>query len=373
MPAKDEINKAQPKFRDWWAAIAFLVVCGVFIWLSVLFLSALPGDMFKSGRSASQATNFYSWPTVVMVLIFIVIGFLVSVIYLMAIQHASEFIINMSYTLVVAAMLAGAIYYLVARVWFAGALLLAGGLLTGYLWFKYWRHYVKFTSAILKAVCRVFWKFTSTLWASFVFLVVACGFSILWALVLAGSLKYFSCETDTSSQGVKHKVCKEGASKVLSLIYLVFAYYWIVQVLSGVLYTTICGVFGTHFFFPDGQYPYKNPLLSSLRRATTYSFGSVCFGSLILAIIQTIRLMIKNMQSETSDFLCGVVLCIIQCILGGIQWLAEFITEYAYVDVALFGNSFVTASKRTNELMESSGMRMVANDCLVDSVLFCGG
>lgn len=45
----------------------------------------------------------------------------------------------------------------------------------------------------------------------------------------------------------------------------------------------------------------KNPTLASAKRAMTTSFGSNCFGSLLIAIIQTIRFLARQAEQQASQ------------------------------------------------------------------------
>ena len=62
------------------------------------------------------------------------------------------------------------------------------------------------------------------------------------------------------------------------------------------------------------------------------SFGSICFGSLIVAIIQTLR-HLQNQLRHSDDDSMKLIGCIIQCILACIEDLIEYFNEWAYIYV----------------------------------------
>ena len=67
---------------------------------------------------------------------------------------------------------------------------------------------------------------------------------------------------------------------------------------------------GTWWFVPaEANSFWSNALSDSLYRATTYSFGSVCFGSLLVAIVQALRAL--EYHARESDDL-QLLSCIIQ-------------------------------------------------------------
>ena len=114
------------------------------------------------------------------------------------------------------------------------------------------------------------------------------------------------------------------------------------------MHVCTAGVVGTWWWAPLEASSFCSPALSdSLFRATTYSFGSICFGSLLVAIVQALRAL--EYHARSNDDL-QLLACIIQCILACIQGIIEELNRWAYVYVALCtsrgrgGNCFVTLS-----------------------------
>jgi Plasma-membrane choline transporter len=58
-----------------------------------------------------------------------------------------------------------------------------------------------------------------------------------------------------------------------------------------------------------------------------YSYGSICFGSLLVALIQALRAL-EHHTRDNDDF--QFLSCIIQCILGCLQGILEGINRWAY-------------------------------------------
>ena len=58
------------------------------------------------------------------------------------------------------------------------------------------------------------------------------------------------------------------------------------EVFVNVAFTTCCGVAAMWYFVPQNT---SGVVKGALRRASTYSFGSICFGSLIVSILKTLR------------------------------------------------------------------------------------
>lgn len=91
---------------------------------------------------------------------------------------------------------------------------------------------------------------------------------------------------------------------------------------------TTAGVVGTWWFVPNEANRFcSSALMDSLGRATTYSFGSICLGSFIVALVQALRALERH--TRNSDDL-QFVSCIIQCLLACIEGIIEEINKWAY-------------------------------------------
>ena len=88
---------------------------------------------------------------------------------------------------------------------------------------------------------------------------------------------------------------------------------------------TSVGVVGTWWFVPAEANAWWAPALTaSLHRATTYSFGSICFGSFLVALVQALRAL-EHYARGNDDM--NFLVCIIQCILACIQSIIEFLNR----------------------------------------------
>jgi len=67
-------------------------------------------------------------------------------------------------------------------------------------------------------------------------------------------------------------------------------------VIKNVVHVTGAGVFASWYFLHGTVGVPPNPTLGSLKRATTTSFGSICFGSLIVAALQTLQAVCRSIR-----------------------------------------------------------------------------
>jgi len=135
---------------------------------------------------------------------------------------------------------------------------------------------------------------------------------------------------------------------------------------KNVVHVTVAGTVGTWWFEPrTASSCCSRGVRDSWLRAMTFSFGSICFGSLLVAIIQAIKSLIHQMR-EQGD---GIVACLAECLLGCIESLVEYFNTWAFTYVGLYGYSFMEAGKNVMTLFRSRGWTTIITDNLVDSAL----
>jgi hypothetical protein len=165
---------------------------------------------------------------------------------------------------------------------------------------------------------------------AYAFMALALVWTMLWMLGLANSLS---------------------TSNLVVVFILFLSYYWVHQVLqntgtvlqmsflfalyssytpyyaSAAVHVTTVGVIGTWWFVPDEASSHCSPALAdSFFRSVTYSFGSICFGSFLVAFVQALRAL--EYYSRDNDDL-QFLNCIIQCLLACIQAIVEEFTKWA--------------------------------------------
>lgn len=155
----------------------------------------------------------------------------------------------------------------------------------------------------------------------------------------------------------------------------VFFLFWTQQVFKNVIHTTIAGLVGTWVFDPEGASSFcSQAVTSSLLRSLSYSFGSICFGSLCVAILQTLDWMVNMLRSQREEngdrnVSMAFLLCCLDCILSLLQGIMEYFNKYAFVYVGVYGYPFMTAGKKVMTLFKERGWTVVINDNLISNAL----
>jgi len=148
---------------------------------------------------------------------------------------------------------------------------------------------------------------------------------------------------------------------------LLVSYYWTYQVFRNTVHVTTAGTVGTWWFVPgEANGCWSTALRDSFCRASTYSFGSICLGSLLVAVVQALRMMARQArQNEDAQLLY----CLIECILACIEDIVEYFNKWAYVYVGLYGFGYIEAGRNVIQLFQQKGWTVLITDDLNDRVL----
>jgi hypothetical protein len=86
------------------------------------------------------------------------------------------------------------------------------------------------------------------------------------------------------------------------------------------------------------------------RRAITYSFGSISFGSLIVALISMLRQacsIAQQQEAAQGNTIASIAFRCLGCFIGILDWAVSFINRYAFSHIALYGKAYIPAAKDT--------------------------
>lgn len=108
--------------------------------------------------------------------------------------------------------------------------------------------------------------------------------------------------------------------------------------------------FNRYFLFP-AHMP-ASPTMGAFKRASWSSFGSIAFGSFIIAVIKAMRAMAQSGRGSKQ----GVVRCIVECMLACLDRLVSYFNVYAFTQVAIYGKPYCEAAKDTWNLLLRCGI-----------------
>jgi hypothetical protein len=229
------------------------------------------------------------------------------------------------------------------------------------VWF-YWsiRSRLPFAAAHLKLASIALQKHSYAVMWAFVTLALSAVWSLVWILAVVGAFSsLYQARADPSKASPV-----EGLVWVLELL----AFFWTANFWSFSLHVVVAGTVGTWWAVPDA----KDPTYGAIRRAYTTSMGSVSLGSLLIAAIQTVRVLLQEAERQAirSRNMAGAcILSCVRCLVRLIEEVGRYLSTYALVRVALFGEPFVEAGKKVWTMFQERGWTALLNDVIVDKAL----
>mmetsp|Transcript_4910 Transcript_4910/g.12002 ORF Transcript_4910/g.12002 Transcript_4910/m.12002 type:complete len:585 (+) Transcript_4910:122-1876(+) len=232
-------------------------------------------------------------------------------------------------------------------------------LLTVYYTYIVWRRIPYAASTLVTALTAVKCNMGLSLFA-YNNLIVTFVWSLWWSTAF---LATFYVVGDCDAEGYCDKEINGG----LVFLFLV-SFFWTAQIIKNVVHTTVAGTVGTWWFVPGEARNFCSVAIQrSYLRSVTTSFGSICFGSLIVAIIQAMREMVRSPRPENQNR--RLTDCVVDCIFHILDRVATYFNKWGFVYVGLYGYGFVEASSKVLSLFQARGWSLIIADYLVDKVL----
>ena len=107
-------------------------------------------------------------------------------------------------------------------------------------------------------------------------------------------------------------------------------------------------------------------VLLSLFRSLTFSFGSICFGSLLQALVSVFRFLVESARNQRERNDSGALcLCVLECIARLFEDILEYFNQWAYVFVGIYGYSYLESGRKVMELFRARGWTALITNSLV--------
>ncbi|XP_041335594.1 choline transporter-like protein 2 isoform X1 [Pyrgilauda ruficollis] len=156
----------------------------------------------------------------------------------------------------------------------------------------------------------------------------------------------------------------------------VFMFFWLANFVIALGQVTLAGAFASYYWAfkkPDDMPAF--PLFSAFGRALRYHTGSLAFGSLVLAIVQVIRVILeyldhrlKAAENKFAKFLLGCLKCCFWCL----EKFIKFLNRNAYIMIAIYGTNFCTSARNAFFLLMRNIIRVAVLDKVTDFLFFLG-
>jgi hypothetical protein len=363
----------KPRFNDWPFTIFFLAVVAGFIAVAGITIHAFSSTYGFQGSSIYNNPNSFTinTNTIILFVFVVAVAMVLSFLILLFARLAPRVFITAGLILNIILGIGTAIYYFVVHYYSAAIVFLVFTLISA--WF-YWscRHRIPFSATILEITIDVMKSYPSTLITSFIGIIISTAFSILFSIVLVTTYVKFDANPNNEGCDATGGGCSQ--SKLIGvLVFVFFAGYYITEVIKNVIHVVIAGIYGTWYYLANSdEGAPKHPALGAFKRAMTYCFGSICFGSLIVSLIQLVRGLVnivKNNAFGNGDICAGCLLLCLLAILSVVEWMARYFNHYAYCYVALYGKSYIRSAKDTVDMLRYKGFDAMINDCFINTSL----
>ncbi|KAJ3043032.1 hypothetical protein HDV00_005939 [Rhizophlyctis rosea] len=152
-----------------------------------------------------------------------------------------------------------------------------------------------------------------------------------------------------------------------------FGFLWSWAFLVGFSQLTLAGAFSLWYWTLDKRRIPSFPVLRSLYRTIRYHLGSIALGSVLIAIVQIIRIalgMFARKAKMTQNKTLAYILACVQCCLKCLEKLIKWINKNAYIEIAIRGRSFCTSASAAFSLLLRNVLRTIAVDWVGDFILF---
>jgi len=159
-------------------------------------------------------------------------------------------------------------------------------------------------------------------------------------------------------------------------VYHLFGWLWLMNFIIAFGQCALAGAFASWFWALDKKNVPKLPLMSSMWRVMRYHTGSIAFGSLIIAIVQFIRILLEYIEYKLKDqkenqavkFLLKCMKCVFWCL----EKCLKFLNKNAYIEIAIYGKNFCVSAKNAFSLLMRNIVRVAVLDKVTDFLLFIG-
>lgn len=213
----------------------------------------------------------------------------------------------------------------------------------------------------------------------------------IWSCASAQLFRYspdwiYDCISDDDNHNSDN--CNLTNLGTFSVFAMFLSLVWTIQVIKNSAHTTIAGVIGTWWFNPEeaqstaangygrllgGCCGCSNAIRDSWKRSNFDSFGSICFGSFLVGILQVLRAMIRGGRRRrdevrrlgASDLLC----CMLQFLVDHLERLLEYFNTWAFVYVGLYGYDYLSAGSQVSTLFKARGWSVIINDYLLSRAM----
>lgn len=146
--------------------------------------------------------------------------------------------------------------------------------------------------------------------------------------------------------------------------YHLFGYLWAFWLFLGINQVSLAGAYATWYWTMDKHSLPHFPVMRSFYRTLRYHLGSVAIGSLMLAIVsflQIVLMVLRRFRAAKNPVVQWIICCFL-CCLKCVQYILKFINKNAYIKIAISGEAFCKSASSALALLVKNALRLAAVD-----------
>jgi hypothetical protein len=205
-------------------------------------------------------------------------------------------------------------------------------------------------------------------------ILLVLAYSVLW-LSIAGFL-WSSGTAEIEGFTVRFRL--DLAGNILFYFHI-FGFLWITNFIEAATVMIVAGAVGSWYWKRNKKLfdPKAFYVLRSTGRALFYHFGTIAFGSFIVAVVQFIRILFEKFYSELKkahgdNKVWKGVAWAVRIFLFIFELIIKYINKHAYVQTALYGTHFIKSAINAFTLLTRNFMQIGVLQTMTTISLFIG-
>mmetsp|Transcript_32195 Transcript_32195/g.43968 ORF Transcript_32195/g.43968 Transcript_32195/m.43968 type:complete len:658 (+) Transcript_32195:87-2060(+) len=198
---------------------------------------------------------------------------------------------------------------------------------------------------------------------------------VVYVFYLASSGEIVTETTTKAGISYSYRTYAYTKNSKYAFLYLLFCWFWTSEFIIAAGQLIIALSFASWYFTRDKSTVGNTNVIWAFRTTARYHLGTAAFGSLIIAIIKTIRAVlayIERKAKKSGNKIAQYIICIISCCLWCLEKCMKFLNKHAYILTAIYAYSFCKACRRAFFLLLRNILRVAAVNMVASFLLMIG-
>lgn len=229
------------------------------------------------------------------------------------------------------------------------------------------KHRISKTISVIELACDVCMYNPGIFLVSFLLLVTFVVFSIIW-IIFFNRLWLIGRFQDKSSLSGGVWIINNYVYSLAA--FYIFMYMWTAKLLIYIQRFSLSAITAQWYFHRKEPSTNTAPWKGALIRASTTSFGTLAFGSLILAIIQFLQFIVRNLKkySKTSRPFAAILSFLLRLIDGIVSTFSNYTISLS----GITGENFCSAAASATKIFRRNLLTGLFGDLLTQLILYIG-